>query len=85
MKTFTYTIKDELGIHARPAGLLVKAAGAFESEITIATEAKKANAKRMMAVMGLGVKQGTEVTITAEGADEDAAIAGMEKFLTENL
>lgn len=85
MKTFTYTIKDELGIHARPAGLLVKAAGAFESDITIATEAKKANAKRMMAVMGLGVKCGTEVTVTAEGADEDAAIAGMEKFLTENL
>ncbi|HIV62540.1 MAG TPA: HPr family phosphocarrier protein [Candidatus Butyricicoccus avistercoris] len=85
MKTFTYTIKDELGIHARPAGLLVKAAGAFQSDITIATEAKKANAKRMMAVMGLGVKCGTEVTITAEGADEDAAIAGMEKFLTENL
>lgn len=85
MKTFTYTIKDELGIHARPAGLLVKAAGAFQSEITIATEAKKANAKRMMAVMGLGVKCGTTVTVTAEGADEDAAIAGMEKFLTENL
>ena len=85
MKTFTYTIKDELGIHARPAGLLVKAAGAFQSDITIATEAKKANAKRMMAVMGLGVKCGTQVTITAEGADEDAAIAGMEKFLTENL
>ncbi len=85
MKTFTYTIKDELGIHARPAGLLVKAAGAFQSDITIATEAKKANAKRMMAVMGLGVKCGTEVTVTAEGADEDAAIAGMEKFLTENL
>ena len=85
MKTLTYTIKDELGIHARPAGLLVKAAGAFQSDITIATEAKKANAKRMMAVMGLGVKCGTQVTITAEGADEDAAIAGMEKFLKENL
>ncbi len=85
MKTFTYTIKDELGIHARPAGLLVKAAGAFQSDITIATEAKKANAKRMMAVMGLGVKCGTTVTVSAEGADEDAAIAGMEKFLTENL
>ena len=85
MKTFTYTIKDELGIHARPAGLLVKAAGAFQSDITIATEAKKANAKRMMAVMGLGVKCGNTVTVSAEGADEDAAIAGMEKFLTENL
>ena len=85
MKTLTYTIKDELGIHARPAGLLVKAAGAFQSDITIATDAKKANAKRMMAVMGLGVKCGTVVTITAEGDDEDAAIAGMEKFLSENL
>lgn len=85
MKTFTYTIKDELGIHARPAGLLVKAAGAFKSDITIATEAKKANAKRMMAVMGLGVKKGTEVTLTAEGEDEDAAIADLEKFFNDNL
>ena len=85
MKTFTYTIKDELGIHARPAGLLVKAAGAFQSDITIATEAKKANAKRMMAVMGLGVKTGEEVTITVEGADEDTAAAELETFFKENL
>lgn len=85
MKTFTYTITDELGIHARPAGLLVKAAAPFQSEITLATPAKKANAKRMMAVMGLGVKQGTELTVTVEGADEEAAAAAMETFFKENL
>lgn len=85
MKTFTYTITDELGIHARPAGLLVKTATPFQSEITLVTPAKKANAKRMMAVMGLGVKKGTELTVNVEGADEEAAAAAMETFFKENL
>ncbi len=85
MKTFTYTITDALGIHARPAGLLVKAATPFQSEITLETPAKMASAKRMMAVMGLGVKQGTELKVTVEGADEEAAAAAMEAFFKENL
>lgn len=85
MKTFTYTITDALGIHARPAGMLVKAATPFQSEITLVTPAKKANAKRMMAVMGLGAKQGTELTVNVEGPDEDAAAAAIEAFLKENL
>ena len=55
MKSFTYTIKDELGIHARPAGQLVTEAKKFASTITIATGEKQANAARLMAVMALGV------------------------------
>ena len=83
MKEFKYVVTDAEGIHARPAGLLVKKAG--ESSVTIAKGDKSADAKRIFGVMGLGVKTGEEVTITADGADEDAAIAELEAFFKENL
>ena len=86
MKQFTYTIQDSMGIHARPAGLLVKAAAAFkDTTIEISSNGKKADVKRIMAIMSMGVKQGAEVTVTCEGADEDAAAEAMEKFFKENL
>lgn len=85
MKEIKYTIQDALGIHARPAGMLVKVAAGFKSAITIDNGAKKADAKRIMAVMSMGVKQGQEVTVTADGEDEDAAIATLETFFKENL
>ncbi len=70
MQEFKYTIKDELGIHARPAGLLVKLAAPFKSTITVDTGSKKADAKKIMALMGAGAKKGTNVTCSAEGPDE---------------
>lgn len=85
MKEIKYTVKDELGIHARPAGLLVKAAAAFKSEIKIKSGAKEADAKRLLAVMGLGVKKGNEIIITVSGADEADAAAQLKAFLAANL
>ena len=85
MKEFTYVITDEIGIHARPAGMLVKEAKAFTSKITLEAKGKTADATKLMAVMSLGVKNGAEVVIKAEGDDEDAAIAKMEEFMKENL
>lgn len=85
MKTFEYTIKDELGIHARPAGLLVKEAKKYESECTITRDGKTKKLTQLMMLMSLGVKQGETVTVTAEGADEDAAIAGLKEFFEANL
>lgn len=85
MKEFMYTITDPEGIHARPAGMLVKKAKEYTSKITIVKEDKSADALRLMAVMSLGVKGGMEVKVTAEGDDEDAAIAGMEDFFKTNL
>ena len=61
MKNFEYTIKDELGIHARPAGMLVKEAKKYQSKITITKEGKTAEASKLMAVMSLGVKCGQTV------------------------
>lgn len=85
MKSFTYTITDPIGIHARPAGLLAKAAKASASTVTICKGDKKADATRLMALMGLGIKCGETVTVEVEGADEETACAAMETFFKENL
>lgn len=85
MKSISYTITDELGIHARPAGLLVKLAGGFQSDVTIVKDGKEANAKRIMALMGLSATKGSEITVKIEGPDEDAAAAAVEDFLKANL
>lgn len=85
MKEFTYTIQDELGIHARPAGMLAKAAKALDSEITITKGDKTVGATKLMALMGLGVKCGDTITVTANGGNEDAALEEIKSFLEANL
>ena len=86
MKQFTYTITDPVGIHARPAGLLAKAAKALDSTVTIAkADGKSAAATKLMAVMGLGVKTGETITFTIEGGDEEASAAAMEQFCKDNM
>ena len=85
MKEFKYVVQDELGLHARPAGLLVKEAAKYKSAITLDSGAKKADAKRIMAVMSMGVKQGVEVTVTVDGGDEDAAFEAIKTFFETNL
>lgn len=85
MKEFTHVIFDPLGLHARPAGMLVKAAAGFSSAVTVTAPTGKADAKRLMAVMRLAAKQGMELTITVEGSDEDTAAASLQEFLKQNL
>ena len=85
MKEFKYVITDPEGIHARPAGILVKQAAGYQSTVKITKGEKSADAKRIFGVMGLGVKTGEEITITVEGADEDTATAELETFFKENL
>ncbi len=87
MKQFTYTITDPLGLHARPAGRLVKAVKAMDSTVTIAKagDGKSAAVKKLMSVMALGVKAGETVTVTIERVNEDANAAALERFFRENL
>lgn len=85
MLEIKYVITDELGIHARPAGRLVKEAGAFQCNILIGTPEKMVDAKRIMGVMGLAMKQGDELTMSFDGEDEAAAAKTIEAFLKENL
>ena len=86
MKQFEYTIKDPLGIHARPAGMLAKVAKGFgDTVVTITKGEKTVKAIQLMKLMGLGIKTGETVTIGAEGPDEDAAIEAIRAFFEENL
>ena len=78
MKEFQYTVKDACGIHARPAGLLVKTVKGFASTATLEKDGKSCDMRKLMALMGMGVKQ-------VEGDDEEAAAAAIQKFLTENV
>lgn len=85
MKSFSYTVKDELGIHARPAGMLVKEVKNFQSKVTLEKDGKSVDASRLMAVMGMGVKKDQTVTVTVEGNDEDAACEALKAFFKANL
>lgn len=85
MKKFKYVIKDEVGIHARPAGTLVNEAKKFESKILIGKDGKTAEATKLMAVMSLGVKTGQTIEVEISGVDEDVAFESMKVFFEENL
>ena len=85
MKEFNYEIKDEQGIHARPAGLLVKEAKKFTSALTITKNGQTKKLTQLMMVMALGVKKGEVVTIQADGEDEEAAIEALKAFFEQNL
>lgn len=86
MAKFTATVKDPVGLHARPASVVVSAASKFASNITIAAKGKSGNLKSIMNVMALGVKQNDEITIEATGADAEAAVAAIKTAMeTHNL
>ena len=85
MKSFDYTITDEVGIHARPAGILVKEAKKYESKIVVKKGDKTAEATKLLALMGMGVKKGDTVTVEVEGADEDTAVNDMKTFFENNF
>ncbi len=85
MKEFVYTITDPEGIHARPAGLLVKEAAKYPCNVTIAKDGREVDAKRIMGVMSLGVKNGQEITMRTDGDQEEAAAQALSAFLKENL
>ena len=85
MKEFKHVIADPLGMHARPAGMLVKAVAGYASKITVTAPTGSADAKRLMGLMRLAAKQGMELTITVEGPDEEKAATELQAFLTANL
>ena len=85
MKEFEFVVTDPQGIHARPAGLLVKEAKKFESNISVFKGARKGDLKKIFTVMALGVKQGETIKVQVEGADEEQAASSVEAFLKENF
>lgn len=85
MKEFEFVVTDPQGIHARPAGLLVKEVKKFESNISVFKGARKGDLKKIFTVMALGVKQGESIKVQVEGADEEQAASAVEAFLKENF
>ena len=85
MKTFNYTITDPIGLHIRPAGKLVSLAKTFESTVNVSGNGKQVDCKRMISLMSLGIKHDDSITVSVEGADEEAAVAALQSFLSENL
>lgn len=85
MKEFKHVIADPLGMHARPAGMLVKAAAGYASRITVTAPTGAADARRLLALMKLAAKQGMELTVTVDGSDEEKAAAELQAFLADNL
>ena len=85
MKEFKHVINDPMGMHARPAGMQVKAVAGYASKITVTAPTGTADAKRLMGLMRLAAKQGMELTISIEGPDEEKAATELQAFLAENL
>lgn len=85
MREFTYVITENEGIHARPAGMLVNEAKQYDSEIALIKGEKKADIKRIISLMSLGVKNGDSVTVRIEGADEKMAEENLQKFFRVHL
>ena len=85
MKSYSYTIADENGIHARPAGLFAKLAKTFSAGVSVTSGGGTADGKKLFALMGLCVKKGDTITVAADGPDEDRAAAEIESFLKTNL
>lgn len=85
MKKFSYVITDSLGIHARPGGELAKVAKQFTSSVKVDCNGKSVDGKKLIALMSLCAKQGHQLDVSVEGADEEAAAAAVEKYLKEHL
>lgn len=85
MKTFTFTVTDPLGIHARVANRLVKAASSFVCDIQLSTAEKTANAKSILSIMSLAIPHGAKVTLSFNGEDEELAFTATKEFVVNNL
>ena len=85
MQTFMYTVKTPVGLHARHAGLIVKEAKLYQSAITVIRGERSADARHLMGLMTLGVKQGDVLKITVEGVDEDVAALKMKALFFKNF
>ena len=86
MKSFNYTITAPVGIHARPAGILVREIKNYAGvTVTVTKGDKTVNAVKLMALMGMGVKQGDTVTVSVEGENEEDVAAKIESFFKANF
>lgn len=85
MKKATFIIENTMGIHARPAGEIVKLAAKFDSEIMLYGNGKEAKAKGLLMIMAMGIRKGQELVVTVDGSDEDEALKAFQVLISENF
>ncbi|MCQ2793958.1 MAG: HPr family phosphocarrier protein [Bacilli bacterium] len=85
MRSFTYTIHDPQGVHARPAGIIIAETKKFQSNVTLSCRGQTVDLKRIFALMGLCIKCGETVTVEVSGMDEDDAVTAIENAFHNNL
>ena len=78
-------VQNQVGLHARPATFFIQKANEFGASIWISKDERKVNAKSLLGVLSLGITRGTAVTLTADGADEEAAIEGLTNLVESNF
>ncbi|MGB9855879.1 MAG: HPr family phosphocarrier protein [Caldisericum exile] len=83
MKTFT--VKNKVGLHARPAAVLVQTASKFKSDIKIEKDGKVVSAKSILGVLSLGAEKGSTITVTVDGVDEEEALKTIEELVNNNF
>jgi len=85
MQQVTLVVHHEVGLHARPAAVFVKTAKGFVSDISVVKEEREVNAKSILSILTLGVNQGAEITIKAEGEDEQEAVRALQELVESNF
>ncbi len=85
MKEKELLIENKLGLHARAAAQIVKTASAYASKITLAKNGLQVDGKSIMGIMMLAAAKGSSVLLVAQGADEDQAVAGLEKLFKDKF
>lgn len=79
------TIQNSQGLHARPATFFIQKANSFKSSIWVEKEDYRVNAKSLLGVLSLGIVKGTEITLIADGADEEEAVAALVTLIENEL
>lgn len=85
MQQVTLVVHHEVGLHARPAAVFVKTAKGFVSDISVVKDEREVNAKSILSILTLGVNKGAEITIKAEGEDEQGAVRALQELVESNF
>lgn len=79
------TVLNQVGLHARPATFFIQKANEFKSSIWVVKDERKVNAKSLLGVLSLGITKGTDISLVADGADEEEAVSELIKLVTSNF
>ena len=85
MTSKTVTIRNSIGLHARPATFFIRKANDFKSSVWVEKDERRVNAKSLLGVLSMGIAKGTSVTILADGPDEEAAVKALDDLIQNGL